>query len=32
MLTNLRPIMGAGNGEDIIDNYLNTANPILMPC
>jgi hypothetical protein len=22
----------AGNGEDIIDNYLNTANPILMPC
>jgi hypothetical protein len=22
----------AGNGEDIIDNYLNIANPILMPC
>ena len=22
----------AGNGEDIIDNYLNTANSILMPC
>ena len=22
----------AGNGEDIIDNYLNTANPILITC
>jgi hypothetical protein len=22
----------AGNGEDIIDNYLYTANPILMTC
>ena len=22
----------AGNGEDIIDNYLNIAKPILMPC
>jgi hypothetical protein len=22
----------ASNGEDIIDNYLNIANPILMPC
>ena len=22
----------AGNGEDIIESYLNSANPILMPC
>ena len=28
----MRISVQAGNGEDIIDSYLNSANPILMPC
>jgi hypothetical protein len=31
-LKQMRTSVQAGNGEDIIDNFLNIANPIVMSC